>query len=161
MNPKTPSHTKYLLAILLLVLSSLTSPTASALGSSKGPRAACRIEIDNPHISKSILRKEGKAAVKVNARSICNLYQTRVQLTVEIYQVGLLGAKLRSRYTTNANRLTSNGFTVSNKNTKWYCQSRKKSRFFGIAYATATIGGQTLAAPRAQSQKTVRLACGN
>jgi hypothetical protein len=160
MNPKTPSHTKYFLTIILLVISSITSPTASALGSSKEPRAACRIEIDNPHISKSILRTEDRLAVKVNARSICNFYQTRVELTVKLYQVGLFRDYFRDETSTRPNLISSNGFTVHNRDTKWYCKSKKNSAFYGIAYSTAVINGQTFVTEPVRSRKTVRLACG-
>ncbi len=142
----------------LLSSTSLTGVQANQNDLSK--KAACRIEIDNPHISKSILRKEKRSAVKVNARSICDAYQTRVELTVEIYQVGLFRDYKRASFTTIPSQIASNGFIVNNKNTKWYCQSKKRSRFYGVAYSRAFIGSQQFAAPPARSHKTVLLACG-
>ncbi len=142
----------------LLSSTSLTGVQANEKDQSK--KAACRIEIDNPHISKSILRKEKRSAVKVNARSICDAYQTRVELTVEIYQVGLFRDYKCASFTTIPSQIASNGFIVNNKNTKWYCQSKKRSRFYGVAYSRAFIAGQQFAAPPARSHKTVRLACG-
>ncbi len=143
---------------ILLASTSLTGVHANENDLSK--KAACRIEIDNPHISKSILRKDRRSAVKVNARSICDAYQTRVELTVEIYQEGLFRDYKRASFTTIPSQKASNGFIVNNKNTKWYCQSKKKSKFYGVAYSTAFIAGQQFAAPRARSHKTVLLPCG-
>jgi hypothetical protein len=56
--------------------------------------------------------------------------------------------------------LASNGYIVHNKNTKWYCKSKKGSKFYGVAYSTAFIGGQQFVAPRVRSIKTIRLPCG-
>jgi hypothetical protein len=145
---------------LLLILNSSLAPSTSAKEKPGQFRASCRIEVDNAHLSKSIKRRESVDAVKVNARSICDAYQTNVVLTVQIYQEGLFRDYLRSSYTTNPTRATSNGFRVENKNTKWYCQTKKPSKFYGIAFSTATIGGQQFIAPRARSVISVSLPCG-
>lgn len=145
---------------LSLILNSALAPSTFAKETPGQFRASCRIEIDNAHLSKSIKRREGVDAVKVNARSICDVYQTNVSLTVQIYQEGLFRDYLRSSYTTNPTRATSNGFRVENKNSKWYCQTKKPSRFYGIAFSTATIGGQQFIAPRARSVTSVSLPCG-
>ena len=153
----------FLLRIMLTIaisLSSIAVSKADVYKPSITKKAACRIEIDNPHISKSILLREGRTAVKVNARSVCNVYQTRVALTVNIYQVGLFRDYLRASFTTRPNQLASNGYIVHNKNTKWYCKSEKSSKFYGVAYSTAFIGGQQFLAPRVRSIKTIRLPCG-
>jgi hypothetical protein len=159
---KNPSTFKgFCLVVAFTTLISFTSVTGvQANENDLLKKAACRIEIDNPHISKSILRKEKRAAVKVNARSICDAYQTRVELTVEIYQVGLFRDYKRASFTTIPSQVASNGFIVNNKNTKWYCQSNKSSRFYGVAYSRAFIAGQQFAAPPAKSYKTVLLPCG-
>ena len=148
------------LLTIAIALGSITASKAEIQEQSNPNKAACRIEIDNPHISKSILLREGRTAIKVNARSVCTVYQSRVELTVEIYQVGLFRDYRRASFTTRPNQLSSNGFTVHNKNTKWYCKSKRRSKFYGVAYSTALIGGQQFVAPRARSIKTIRLACG-
>ena len=160
MKPQTLQKAKYILPVLSLSLSSVISPTTSAFGSTKEKKAACRIEIDNPHISKSILLTEDRLAVKVNARSICNFFQTRFELTVKLYQVGLFRDYFRDESSTRPNLISSNGFTVHNRDTKWYCSSKKNSAFYGIAYSTAVINGQTFVTKPVRSRKTVRLACG-
>jgi len=158
---RTSSFRNFTLQLaLLLILNSALAPSTSAKEKPGQFRASCRIEVDNAHLSKSIKRRESVDAVKVNARSICDAYQTNVVLTVQIYQEGLFRDYLRSSYTTNPTRATSNGFRVENKNTKWYCQTRKPSKFYGIAFSTATIGGQQFIAPRARSVISVSLPCG-
>lgn len=54
------------------------------------PATKCNIRIDDPHISKYILRTRGYFAVKVNARSTCDKAMRNLELNVEIYKVGLL-----------------------------------------------------------------------
>jgi hypothetical protein len=75
----------------------LTPDLASAATTKpKEIKASCRIEIDNAHISASLLKNRKLKYVKVNARSICNVYQQRVTLTVEIYKTGKLSNQLFS-----------------------------------------------------------------
>lgn len=164
-HPQFMAHkpSSHLLLVALMIATVLNSIAASAGGirnASDAKKAACRIEIDNPHISKSILLKEGRNAIKVNARSICSAYQTQVELTVEIFQVGLFRDYLRASFTTRPNQLASNGLIVHNKNTKWYCKSKKRSKFYGVAYSRALIGGRQFLAPRVRSLKIALLPCG-
>jgi hypothetical protein len=113
---RTSSFRNFTLQLaLLLILNSALAPSTSAKEKPGQFRASCRIEVDNAHLSKSIKRRESVDAVKVNARSICDAYQTNVVLTVQIYQEGLFRDYLRSSYTTNPTRATSNGFRVENK----------------------------------------------
>jgi hypothetical protein len=82
-------------------------------------------------------------------------------LTVEIHKVGL--------FTDHRVRVTSSvveGFIAANqvvKNQKTYsvCISRKESKYYGIAYATATINGKLMKTPKVISEKTLTLDCGN
>jgi hypothetical protein len=50
--------------------------------------------------------------VKSNARSIRNVPQQRVTLTVEIYKTGIFGNHLVDRFRTNANSASSSGLRV-------------------------------------------------
>ncbi len=161
MRSQTFDQAKATISAFLLTFSFLNSPTASASEFEEEKKAACRIEIDDPHLSKSIFRKESRSAVKVNARSVCNFYQTKVELTVKLYQVGLFRDYFRDESSTRPNLLSSSGFTVHNRGTKWYCKSNKTSGFYGIAYSTAMINGQTYVTKPVRSRKIVRLPCGN
>ncbi len=78
---------------------------------------SCRIEIDDPHISTYASEYRGKKEVKVNVRSICNVLQTRVQLTVKIYKTTFFGNRLVAQSTTNPADPKSNGRTVLNYGT--------------------------------------------
>jgi hypothetical protein len=74
---------------ILIVFIVLFQFTSSLVASpiTQTPKAACRIEIDNAHIS-TYLEEFGRGKyVKVNAKSVCDAYQKSVLLTVEIYKM--------------------------------------------------------------------------
>ncbi len=133
---------------------------AIALGQLVPDKAPCRIEIDNAHISKAVMQSEGRSAVKVNARSICDFAQKNVRLTVEIYALKNGKSLLLNTYSTNPLSKSSNGLRVSNTGTVHYCTSKVRTHFYGVAFATAQVGGETLFAKRTRSPKVIRLECG-
>jgi hypothetical protein len=49
------------------------------------------LALDDPLISTYFSNKVGKAYVKIDAESVCNIAQSRVKLTVELYKIGKLG----------------------------------------------------------------------
>jgi hypothetical protein len=85
---RTSSFRNFTLQLaLLLILNSALAPSTSAKEKPGQFRASCRIEVDNAHLSKSIKRRESVDAVKVNARSICDAYQTNVAMKFEMQQL--------------------------------------------------------------------------
>lgn len=146
-----------LLAVIPLIFS---TPSSAATARPKAPKASCRIEIGNAHLSTHLREARGFNAVKVNAVSICNVPQSNVKLTVQIYKVGLFRDYLISEKYTNPLRPTSSGLRVENQGTFKRCTSNRKSSFYGVAFAEATIAGQKFAAPPARSLRIVPLDCG-
>ncbi|HUW87271.1 MAG TPA: hypothetical protein VMW30_02700 [Candidatus Paceibacterota bacterium] len=145
------------LAILPLLFS---TPSNAATTRPKAPKASCRIEIGNAHLSTHLNESMGLKAVKVNAQSICNVPQRNVKLTVQIYKVGLFRDYLITEKFTNPFLATSSGMRVKNLQTFRRCASTKKSSFYGIAFAEALIAGQKSTAHPARSRKIVPLDCG-
>ena len=100
------------LTILLL----LSSAHAYAATIHQNPaKAPCRIEIGNAHVSTHFKEVMGFKAVKVNAESICNVTQSKVRLTVQIYKVGFLRDYLISERSTNPLSPTFYGVRVKNQ----------------------------------------------
>ena len=86
-NSKLNQRSFFIFLITALGLNLLTPALASAeTPKPKEVKASCRIEIDNAHISASLLKNRKLKYLKVSARSICNVYQQRVTLTVEIFK---------------------------------------------------------------------------
>jgi len=147
-------------AFLILLPSLFSTPSNAATTRPKPPKPACRIEIDNAHISTSLLKNLKVKYVKVNARSICNVPQELVTLTVEIYKIGALGNHLVSSQVTNPSDPRSAGLKVVNKETKQLCLSSQQTRYFGIAYSKAFIQGKWQYAGKTLSPKVIPLECG-
>lgn len=143
-----------------LILVSSASYETHALGIYSQGKAPCRIEVDDAHISKTVLRSEGRLAVKVNARSICDAPQQGVRLTVEIYALTRGKPRLLSTRSTNPLSKSSSGFKVTNKETVHYCTSNKRTSYFGVAFATAQVMGETVYAKRTRSPRIIKLDCG-
>ena len=76
-----PNHLKsrYLIHSLIIVLVGTFSSFDQALAVVTLPATKCNIRVDDPHISKYILRARGYLAVKVNARSICDKAMRNLQ----------------------------------------------------------------------------------
>ncbi len=123
-------------------------------------KASCRIEIDNAHISTSLLKNRKLKYVKVNARSICNVYQQRVTLTVEIFKTEKLSDKLVKIFSTKESLPSSAGFIVKMNNAVVRCRNTHETDYYGIAYAKALINGKWQFAGRTRSKIIEPLACG-
>jgi hypothetical protein len=150
------------LCLGLYSLNSISAPIADALPlpSAKTPqKSLCRIEVDYVHPS-TYFRNKGIAAIKVNARSVCDVLQQEVVLTVQIFKVGFLFDHLVSSTTTDPIRQSSTGLRVENNRTSAHCKDSKVTKYYGIAFATAVIAGQKVQAPPARSIKISTIPCG-
>ena len=124
------------------------------------PKTKCFIEVQNAHISTSILEQQGRLAVKVNATSRCNVPQSNVTLTVKIFKEGLGVAHLVAQRSTRADNPKSQGLVVKNQFTFAYCKNTTRSKYYGVASARATIRGKGYTTPPVWSEKTLELNCG-
>lgn len=145
--------------VLILALNLLFSESAQAVATP--PVTRCNIEVDNPHISENLLRTRNLRAVKVNARSKCNKPMQDLVLTVEIYKIGLF-----RDYQVAKKEISVRGVIYANKlvkNQKTYveCENERNSKYFGLAYASATIEGKSKKTLKVMSERTELLECGN
>jgi hypothetical protein len=145
--------------ILVALLTTLQTVPASP-AQVKPQKPPCRIDIDNAHISTSVHRQQGVRVVIVKARSICNIPQQKVLLTVLIYKKEFLQDHEVTRSETNPLAPTSSGLVVYNNGTTRVCKTDAITQYYGIAFSEALINGKRLYAGRTQSPKTVPLACG-
>lgn len=149
--------------VLALVLSSTLSPTSNSASPTtlpRTPKATCRIEVDDAHISTSILKNRGIRVVKVNAKSICNIRQERVTLTLEIYKVGKFSNYLMHRTQTNPDSPRSSGLIIRIQDSKVLCINSKSSSYFGIVFSKAFIQGKWQIAGNTRSANITKLNCG-
>jgi hypothetical protein len=146
------------LTLAIFISSSFLATAAGAVATP--PKTKCFIEVQNAHISTSILEQQGRLAVKVNAKSQCNFPQSSVILTVKIFKEGLGAPHLVAQRSTRAENPKSKGFVVKNQFTFAYCKNTTKSKYFGVASARATIRGKSYITPPVWSEKTLELDCG-
>lgn len=124
------------------------------------PRTKCNIRIDNPHLSEYIKRTTREIAVKVNARSRCDKPMTNVRLVVQIYKVGLFRDYLIDEKVQFVKGLVIPNRVIGNKEAYVVCKTRKLTKFYGKAFATAEINGKSVKTFPVLSPNTVKLACG-
>ena len=160
-NSKLNKRSFSIFLITTLGFNLLTPALASAATPKpKEIKASCRIEIDNAHLSTSLLKNRKLKYLKVNARSICNVYQQRVTLTVEIYKTGKLSNQLVRSFATKEGLSSSSGFVVKMNNAVIRCRNTRETAYYGIAYAKALINGKWQYAGRTYSKSIILLDCG-
>lgn len=149
------------LAISIIFVSIITplSPSSAATAVEAG-KAPCRIQIHDPHISGSLLKTTGKPFVKVDAESVCDLPQSQVLLTVELYKIGRFGGQLVARTSTDPKSKKSFGFFVTNYGTAALCISDATTTFYGLAYAKAIVAGKQLYAGTTFTKGFTTIKCG-
>ncbi len=153
-------RTLALLVLPLAVVFTIIQTPSNAPASPKPTKPPCRIDIENAHISKTVYRHQGVRVVIVKARSICNVAQQRVLLTVIIYKTELLQDHEVTKSETNPLAPSSSGPIVSNNGTTRVCKTGELTRYYGIAFSKALINGKWLYAGRTRSPLTIPLACG-
>jgi hypothetical protein len=149
----------FFLTILLVSVIGSTEVQATEKVSSP-PKTKCFIDVGDAHISSTILERQGRLAVKVNAISRCNVLQENVVLTVKIYKVGIGPAHLMAQKSTQGLSSKSRGFIVKNQFTYIFCKNRTKSKYYGLAYSKALINGKQYQTPPVWSENTIELKCG-
>jgi exoribonuclease II len=140
-----------------LVLASAMSASAKTEISPKSP---CRIQVDQPHISTNLLRKENRRFVKVNAFSICHAPHSNVTLTVELWKEGFLINHVVARSVIYQRDAVAPGEKVANLKTYETCLNSRTTKYFGVAYSQALIGGIWHNARHKQKERIVILKCG-
>jgi hypothetical protein len=160
-NSKLKKHSLlFFLVTVLGILQLVPNVSSAATPKPQEIKASCRIEIDNAHISASLLKNRKLKYVKVNARSICNVYQQRVTLTVEIYKTGKFSNQLVRSFRTKEGLPSFSGFIVKMNNAVVRCRNTRETDYYGIAYAKALINGKWQFAGRTRSKIIELLACG-
>jgi hypothetical protein len=157
----TPSNKAVLALIPLILSANLANPIANSASIAPYlPSAICRIEIDNAHISTTMNKYQLGKFVKINARSVCNVSQSQVKLTLEIYKTGRFGSIFIAKFQTMPSDIGSVGLIVKINGALVTCKNNKKTTYFGIAYSKAMIAGSWQYAGRTRSPLNISLNCG-
>ncbi len=146
--------------IALLVIFLLSINCSGALAATPEIKAPCRLEVDNAHISKNILKFEARSAVKIVFRSICNVSQEKLVMKVQILKTGWLGSlPAGPLFQRNFHFVAANQI-VELKNIYLICKNTKRTTYYGIATASAFVGGKKVYANKVESKLKISLLCG-
>ncbi len=161
-NSSLPCLRSTALTTILLVLFTFGMTIQSSATASKPgiPKPSCRIEVDDAHISSSMQKHLKVDVLKVNARSICNVRQDRVTLTLIIYKIGFFSDHFIHSSETNPLTPSSSGLIVKIQDAKVACKNNQPSSYYGIAYAKAFINGKWQYAGKTRSANIRNLRCG-
>lgn len=152
---------RFLIKSLIVVLFATFSITNTAFAVVTPPLTKCNIQVDDPHFSKSLQRHKGALAVKVNARSKCNKSMRNLKLWVEIYKVGFLRDHKVATEVINVDGLIFPNQVITNQDTYVICTDMRMSKYYGVAFASATINGRLKKTLKVTSAKSVSLKCGS
>lgn len=137
--------------------------SGSAPGTNPGPavqRPLCRLEVQNAHISTTLLTHSGIRVVKVNVSSVCNVEQAHVLITLEIHKRGKFGDDVYGPFINDQSPKNSSGLVVKLQNKYVVCSNSKITKWFGVAYSKALIAGKWQYAGRTDSLTIEALPCG-
>jgi hypothetical protein len=82
-------------------------------------------------------------------------------LTVEIYKIGFFrDQKVADEKEAEPGLIFANK-VIKNEKTYFKCKNTKLSRYYGIAFATATMSGKFVKTFHVITEKTIALKCGN
>ncbi|MBC7463512.1 MAG: hypothetical protein H7227_04535 [Actinobacteria bacterium] len=98
--------------------------------------------------------------MKVNASSICNVPQSNVTLTVEIWKTGTLGNHFVWKSVVLSSGTTLPKSQVNNFKTFRVCIDKVSTSYYGVAYSRAFIAGKWQFARHVLSTKIIPLECG-
>ena len=160
-NSKLKKHSiLFFLVTVLGILQLVPNVSSAATPKPQEIKASCRIEIDNAHYSTSMSRTEKTKFVKINARSVCNVIQNQVTLTVEIYKNGRFGPIFLRKFSTNPASRSSSGLIVKMNSAKLLCKNNRETTYYGVAYSKAIINGGWQYAERTKPPLNIPLKCG-
>jgi len=145
-------------SVLLLLLTAQQAPAAPPTPKSLKP--ACRLEVQNAHLSTTLQKHRNLRVVKVNVSSICDVEQTKVLITLEIHKKGKLGDHIYGPFTNKQTPGSNSGLIVKLQDKYVTCLNRARTYWFGIAFAKAQIAGRWQYARTTQSRIIEPLDCG-
>ena len=143
--------------ITFAVLIQFLIPTSVHGGELKAP---CRLQIGIAHISTNLFENSRIRAVKVNASSICNVPQSNVTITVEIWKTGVFGNHFVVKRTVKSLGTTLPNSRLDNFKTFRVCKNDTPTSYYGVAYSQAFIAGKWKYARQVLSTKIIPLECG-
>jgi hypothetical protein len=141
--------------ISMAVISTTTSMAESAVVANK---YNCVLKVDVAHLSTNALQKGRGNAVKVKARTTCDGFQDRTQISLRIFKEGLFADHGSAVFLLTTER--KHGFVVEHKTAEIPCVNGRLTKFYGEATAVINIKGTVTKLGPSYSDFIVPLCCG-
>lgn len=156
---------KIILRTLLVASIILVGPIYEAQATQPSPspavkKPACRLEVEDAHISTTILKHRNLKVVKVNVYSICDILQSKVRITLSITKSQFPADHSYGPFFNDSKGFADNGLRVSLQDKFVVCTNDKLTQWFGTAYAKALIDGKWQYAGKTRSKNITTLRCG-
>lgn len=162
---RDPRVMKIIWKSFILVSLTLASCLGAAHASQSSPapvvvKPACRLEVEDAHISTTILKHRNMKVVKVNVYSVCNVIQSKVRITLSITKSQFPLDHSYGPFFNSASKQGDSGLRVSLQDKFVVCTNQEPTEWFGTAFAKAFIGGKWQYAGKTRSKNITNLKCG-
>lgn len=126
----------------------------------RSPKAPCRVDVYNPHISPYFIKTKETWVLKVNAQSVCDKPMKNLVIVIELYKTGHPFDHLLSPSVSKTYSNVPAGKIIRFEETVIPCKNFKSTQYFAVAYSQAVINGETWGASPVKSQIPAPIACG-
>ena len=124
-------------------------------------RPTCRIDIEDAHLAMSGVGNSGVLSVKVKVSTVCEKPQTNVKIFLEIWKQGFWGFNHKVRaFTPVAFNYIPANVTKEIKDLSIPCRNWQATKYFGVVYGVARIGGNVEFTRYGISKHAPALNCG-
>jgi hypothetical protein len=123
-------------------------------------KPACRVDMNNSHISSRLLKKLQTVAVKANAKVICDKTIENLIVHINLYKSGTFGPILLKKFTSRTYLNVAANKQIKISGPIFVCLNWKPTEFFSTVSSDAIIEGEKMRAPWRKSYR-IRIECGN
>lgn len=146
--------------IALVMTSNSVAVNAQTPSPVRTPKAPCRLDLEDPHISGSLLKSKGKPYMKANVSSICDFPQSQTSISIFLYKKGLFADHIVAQQNFRMKKSEPPTLRVDVFDTVALCVSKELTQYYTESFSKAFIKGKWMYAGRTKSNLTPPIACG-
>ena len=151
---------KFLIVLTFLLFVSGPMAIASTPNSKPPAKPACRVDMNNSHISSNLLKKHKTLAVKANVKVICDKPIENLVVHINLYKSGSFGPILLKKFTSRIYSKLAPNKLLKISGPIFVCVNWKSTEFFSTVSSDAIISGEKMRAPWRKSYRFIS-ECGN
>ena len=121
---------------------------------------SCRVRIENPHISTSILRNEGKEALKINVKTECDIAQIKATVWVELFENNAGKALVIQRFNPVTQTKDLSPYVIEFKGIYRNCENKSPRKYFATVRTKIELINGVAEQPQNVSSLSGLINCG-